>query len=519
MKKIISLIMSLIILFTLCACGGGDNKIHSNNSDKENNKAGRNSFNLLYCSSDSFNPYKAQTDLNRNLASLIFEPLVKLDNNFNAKYVLANKITLNGKVCTVTINSVKFSDGSLLNAEDVVYSYNLAKSSKTKYAYQLYEVASVRAEGSSTIIFNLTRNDIYFEKLLTFPVIKKDSDKKTDIDGRVLSPIGSGKYIVNEEKETLTLNKAYHGKASKISEIKLINAPDPAAVAHYVEIGSTDIYYTDISDGSIVRMSGKKADVNLPNLVYLGMNESYGQLSSKELRYAISSAIDRTLITKNAYHNNATAATGFFHPAISDTAAVQNLQITADKEISVENLVKIGYNKLDNQGYRVNRSGNRIKLTLLVNKENESRVAAARLIIAQLKTVGIEVTLIECSYDQYKKLLESGSFQLYIGEVTTLANMDMYNLTVNGGSSAYGIKKTEDAKTEKNEGVLISATVKDTITGFYNSKKTIADVAAVLQTEMPVIPICYRKGLLFYSERVKNIGEVSNSDIYFSFGE
>ncbi len=520
MKKAISLILVLLIFLMGTACGKSDENLSSDKPSEitQSNKGGN--FNLLYSSSDSFNPYKAETDLNRNLSLLVFDPLVKLDNNFEANYILAEKITLKGKKCTVTLKDVKFSDGTPLTADDVVYSYNLAKSTKTKYLYQLYEVKSVKAQNDKTVVFNLSRKDIYFQKLLTFPIIKAKSDKKTDVDGRVLCPVGTGRYTVNEEKEELSVNKKHFGILPELEKITLINAPDPAAVSHYVEIGTADMYYTDISDGSIVRMSGKKQDVNLLNFVYLGMNESYGQLSTKELRYAISSAINRTALCKDAYHNNALAATGFFSPVIKDIASVQNLETVANTQISIENLERIGYNRLDSDNYRINSSGNRIRLTLLVNKENESRVAAANLIAEQLRAVGIQITVLKRSYSQYVSALKSKEFQLYIGEIETLANMDLYELTVYGGRAAYGIKKDaekEDKNSDKTDEK--TATVKSVIEGFYSGKNTIADVATRLQTEMPVIPLCYRKGLLFYSDKISNVKEVSASDIYFSFSE
>jgi predicted AAA+ superfamily ATPase len=61
-----------------------------------------------------------------------------------------------------------------------------------------------------------------------------------------------------------------------------------------------------------------------------------------EIRYAISSAIDRIGICKTAYYNNAVAATGFFNPAFSPTSAVQTLKNVSDFEIAIEWLIDSG---------------------------------------------------------------------------------------------------------------------------------------------------------------------------------
>jgi len=527
-KKIIVLFIAALMI-----CLSGCNKLSDNGSSsiatvpqEEGNQ--KKSLSLLYSASDTFNPYTCTTDLNRALCKLVFDSLIKLNNNFEAEYILADTVSVKGKSCTVTLKNVQFTDGSIITADDVVYSYNLAKKSKEEYAYNLYEVKSVKAKDDKTVVFSLTRHDPYFERLLDFPIIKEKSDKKTDEDGIFLTPIGNGRYTVNEEKNTLTANDKYFLGSPNIEKINLVNAPDPESVTHYVERGTTDMYYTDISGGNIVRMSGKKQEINLNNMVYIGINDSYGQLDTKELRYAISAAIDRESICQAAYHNNAVAATGFFNPVIADVKAVQNLQSKANTEISIENLKQIGYNKLNSDSMRVNSSGNRLRLTLLVNSDNNSRVAAAEKIVASLKSVGIEVTLQKRSYAQYVKALESGNFQLYLGEIKTLANLDISELVVAGGSCAWGISekkedkddkgtesKDKDKDNSKNEPEK-TMSIKDIIDGFYGGKNSITDVANILQTEMPVIPVCFRRGLLFHSNSIENVEEASEGDIYYS---
>ena len=55
---------------------------------------------------------------------------------------MAQSAEVKGKECTVSLKSRYFSDGTALTAEDVVYSFNLAKKSNTEYAYKLYEALS-----------------------------------------------------------------------------------------------------------------------------------------------------------------------------------------------------------------------------------------------------------------------------------------------------------------------------------------------------------------------------------------
>ena len=525
LKKLLCLILSISLLL-LAGCGDDGKKVDKDEDDKVNIESAdlKDTMNLLFCNSDTLNPYIAETEINRQLCRLIFDPLVKTDNEFNAKYCLAKSVEVQGNECAVNIIDASFSDGANLTAADVVYSFNLAKNSATSYAYKLYNVASAVAIDSKTVKFSLIKSDPYCENILDFPILKTDSDKRTDSDGVILPSIGCGRYAATDDYSKLILNEKYYGKKGSIKTIRLENAPDTESISHYIEIGAADMYYTDISDGDIIRMSALKYNINLNNLVYIGINGNYPLLKNTDIRYAISSALNRKSICSKAYYNNAIAATGFFNPLWKETSSVQNIQSEANLQITVENLSEIGYNSQDAEGYYINSHGNRIDLTLLVNSDNAMRVSAAKEIANQLKNAGISITVIEKSYEAYLAALKSGNFQLYLGEVNITPNMDMTNLVTPGTAASYGVvSPVVDAQPSDEEGevtqestVTVAANALSIINGFYSGVNTVTDVATVLQTEMPMIPVCYRTGVLFCDENIENVENSSASDIYFS---
>ena len=503
MKKAVCALICVILCFSV-ACCGGETEREKTPSGESKVRLKSEKISLLYYSGDSFNPYTAKTKYNREISRLIYDPLIKCDNNFKPSYCLAESAVISGNVCTVTLRSANWSDNTPVTAQDVVYSYKAALKSETIYASQLYEVASVSADGNR-VIFNLKQVDPYFLNLLDFPIIKSESDGRKDSDGVDIAPIGSGRYYISDDKQTLLRNNAYFGTVGEVSEITLINAPDEISASHYVEVGAADIYYADESVENIARMSGKRADVNTNNLVYIGINGAYGPLGTNYIRYAVSAAIDRTTICHSAYFDNATPASGYFNPVIKETSAVQSLKTSADLQISVENLGKIGYNVLDN-GYYCNASGKHLTFTLLVNSDNPSRGAAANLIASQCRAAGIEIKVTQRGYNEYLAALGSGNFQLYLGEIRVLANMDLSNLVLPGGSAAYGVVSAEGANvcTQMAE-------------SYKKGGCSLADLAGAFLTEMPQIPVCYRKGMLFYTSRITDEAVPSCSDIFFSF--
>ena len=528
------IVISLIIAGTLLLLSGCRGSTTGTSSDlpigtESVSSADRDYITLLYSASDTFDPYTATTDSNRQLCKLLYEPLVKLDDEFKVVYCLAEEVVLEGRLCTVTLKNRSFSDGSRLTADDVVYSFNLAKKSATEYAYKLYSAESASAQGSNTVVFKLSKADPYFTNLLDFPILKSGSEKQTTSDSVALPPIGCGRYRVDESLTRLVLNEVSLANASdySIREIRLVNAPDSESLSHYVEIGAADMYYSDISDGNILRMSGKKVNININHIVYIGVNQSYGDLGLNELRQAISAGIDRAAVCRDGYYNNAIAATGFFNPVWEPVKSVQNIETAANQEITIENLEKIGYNSVDDKGIRLKNGRTRLQFNMLVNSENRTRVAVAQLIANQLMNCGIKINVVEKSYTDYTAALSSGDFQLYLGEVALTPNMDLSSLVTEGGSAAYGLKNqinvnngplidaaAEDTETPQDNGE--SATAAQLIEGLYNGQNTVSDVASVLQTEMPFIPICYRTGVLFYNDHIENVNNSSASDIYFS---
>ena len=519
MKKsgMLALLLCLCLLF--CSCDGGTISDTPENTDEA--QASKQKLYLLYNETDTFNPYSATTKENREICQLLFDSLVTLGTDFEPIYKIADSVVLDGKTCTVKIKSVLHSDNTHLTAADVVYSALLAKDSETIYASQFENVKNVSAFDDKTIVFELYKADPFFCNLLDFPIIKQNSENRKSEDNIVLPPIGSGRYVLNEKSETLSPNLVYYGEAATITEISLINAPGAESIEHYVSSGVVSFCYSDFGDNKVPQMSGLKANVPLNNMVFIGINMSNGKLSNQYLRYAISSAVDRNKIVDEAYFGNGTAATGPFNPLWKHGEGFQTLEKNSNTQISVVNLEKIGYNSIDNGGYRVDSNGKHITLRLLVNSDNTARMAAAGLIVDQLKKVGIEVIIDAQSYDNYLKKLQSRSFDLYIGEVRLLNNMDLTELVTPGGSAAFGIKAAAPTTDEDGEPTApdaqvegITLTSAQAVAGYYNGQYTIGDVASAFLSEMPLVPLFYRSGIAMFTPAMTEVPQVSQSDLF-----
>lgn len=501
-KKIVLLLLCFCLIFALVGCKDNENSetTPNNNIDIDYEK----SLSLLYCANDTYDPYTLITKVNAELCMLLYDPLFKVDNDFESIPVLAENAHQDGTVWTVKLKDVNFTDGTPLRAEDVIFSYNLAKDC-ARYSSQLSYVENVSADGNN-VIFELSICDPYFTNVLDFPIMKTDSNAIYNEDSVLQPPIATGRYVLNARQTGLIINENYFGEKSNIATIKLKNAPDAESISHYVEMGAADIYYADTTSGSIVRMSGKKAVINRNALIYLGINDNDPMFKNINMRYAVSSALSRDKIVTDVFFGNAVAATGPFHPAFKAVSGYQTSPTYANTQISIENLKKIGYNKLNEETYFKNSLGNTIQISLLVNGDNAEKVALANTIVSQLKDVGLQVVVNALSYESYLSALQNGSFQLYLGETQIDNNFDITHLVVNGGRCAFG-------KVNSDENAV---SIESVIDEYKSGDASITNVITALQAQMPFIPICYRSGIVFYNENIEDGISFSENDLFLS---
>lgn len=532
-KKFICVLLVLATLFSLCSCGG--NGTSSESVGTADGVSGIDAtpaeqrFGLLYCSKDSLNPYLATTKANQELGLLLFDSLFKLDNSFKLIYVVAEEYELKGKELTVTLkDNLKFSDASALSSGDIVFSFNEAKKSDN-FKDTLVAVVSCTAVSGNKVKFTLNRQDEFAVNLLTFPIVKSGSTQIVDGDNVAVPPIGCGRYVYDSAQSALTVNSFYRSAAPNIKKIYLTNAPDNEVAEHNIKVGNSDIYYNSTAEEKTIRMTdSKRKYLNTTNLVYLGANLKSGVSANIYVRYAVSAALDRAAVAKQSYYSAAVPANGIFHPEFEPAKAYQTIPTSPKKEITVVNLEQIGYNKLDNDGYYVNKSGKRLKVSILVNSDNASRVAAAELIASSLKSAGIGATVKKVSFSAYSSALQKGEFEFYIGEVCLTPNMDISQLVYPDGSVAFGIPKAKGPdgndtssapETEKEEDRNetqsdVSLSVWQILDRYYSGDATVADIVNIFESELPLIPICYRNASLFYNENFAQEPHGSVNDIY-----
>ena len=268
---------------------------------------------LAYCFNDVINPYKAKTEINQKLSHLLFDSLVEINKSFSVEYQLADNISLENKICKITIKDTFFSDGSSLMASDILYSAKLAKESG-KYTTLFSNVKNFTADNQKTVVFELNNYDINFPSLLTFPIIKNGtSDLKTD-NNLSLPPIGCGKYIPDFDNNQLIRNENYHSAKPIDSQINIINIPDNEALEYSISCDKISFWLDDYKSEKTITASGGTIAVPSNNFIYIGINSENNILCLPQMRYALSAILDRSTICSDIFNGYATATSSLFTP-------------------------------------------------------------------------------------------------------------------------------------------------------------------------------------------------------------
>ncbi len=500
MKKILTLVLSVVLCFSFVACSQEseitpDTTVTTLSQEQvlttQKKVEKRKQIALYFSFSDSLNPYAATTAGNRAVCSLLFDPLVKLDGNLNPQNVVASDVFQNGKTITIALNSYQFSDGSYVSAEDVVYSIELLKKSEnTEYTGALENVESYTATAGK-VVLTLKRDDRNAVRLLDFPVVKKGTANKTNDDGKPIPPVGSGRYVFvdNKGEFSLTGNEHYFGGKPK-KDITLQNVPDYEALEFLIRSEEIDVYYSGFDLKEMPQINGTTKNVNLTNLVFVGVNQTRSKLNDKNVRKALSLAVDRLDVAEKCYYSLSVPALSLFNDKNEITKNEGSIFNLEDNVVlALEYLKKSGYSNINNEGYYENKSGEKIELSLLYNMDNNTQTMVASTLTKNFKASGLNVKSFGVSANEYKNAVKDGDYDLYVGEVKLTKSFDYTNLLTT--------KNVLAGSTDKKATDFLSVYKK-----YMASKVEVKEMLESFENDSPFIPLVFRLATVSYSQRL-----------------
>lgn len=453
---------------------------------------------LSYNAKQSFNPFRTESTTDKNLSTLIYDSLFRLDAGYNAVPLLAESYRLEQKKLTVILReSLSFSDGSPLTVNDVIASFNAAKASPVYSArLKIFTRAQVGTQTNS-IVFSLNSENIYAVNCLDFPVAKSGTLEKS-------VPTGSGRYTIKKTDDGYVLSANSRNTRNEELEQKTIYlspADAESGELYQLQIGDISFMYDDMSRKSQRKqISAGTTEVPMNTLVFLGFNNSRELFSDLRMKQAVEAAVDFGAVCSSAYNSLLKPCATVFNPEWSLVSAFSAQTPKKQAALSEQLLEECGYiYAYENNIYR-SKNFDFIEMRVLVNSESEEKQKAADLIAADLRQVGIDAEVEAVEFDEYRQRLSDGDFDLYVGEIKLTADMNLSPFFSESGSAGYTIDP--DSTTAKAYADFAAGSI------------DVSTFDKVFDEYKPFLPIGYRYGIAYYSRELKYEGTISENDIF-----
>lgn len=515
MKRIAAaLIITVILLPSLSACTikqateqpavSADTAPSAEPDNSEADKL----FTVRYQSAYSFNPITGTNPNNMVLVPLMYEGLFVLNNGMSPQPVLCDTCTTSDGIhYTIKLKAdVAMSDGSILNANDVKYTLSWA-AQNGRFTGRLANIDTITVNNALELSVTLKTANYKLSALLDIPIIKSGS-----IDNNY--PPGSGPYYFDQTGTPRLIaftNYRYFDKLP-VSTIYLRECTDAELSVIFSSQG-IDLFWDDPADiTDITILSDHEVRYYTTTILqFVGFNTKSRVLSNPDMRRALGLTIDRKDIVNDVYAAHADAAPLILSPgyALYD-AAWENKVADPLDEISAI-FSAIGLEDDDSDGFLEypGTSGEKVAFSLdfIVNGDNRYKVEAAEKIIAEMKAVGINVTLRKLPWSDFTAALDSGSFDMYYGDVYLPADYDLSALLSPGGSIDYGNVGNAEYSTR--------------IHRFLSSSDTQSETAAAQQLctyineKAPIIPVLYRQYAVHTNRSVVSGINPTQSSLFF----
>ncbi len=519
MKKILSLFMVVTIIVSLCSCQAvekirekyfsyslAENKTEIINNEHTQDVA--NVINVCMYDFDTFNPLMTLSQSVRDAMKFVYEPLFTLDSEFNSVNVLASEYWVNddGKTVIVKLkDGVSWHDGSQLSAYDVSYTINCIAGGMTNYSLDYVTSCSIVDNMRVQINFNHSLPNP--TALLTFPIIKNRTSMNINPS---YVPIGTGPFSysgkVSIDRYMLLASDYYHNQKSSIGGIYIELVPDNERYFTMFNSGNADV-----CNGALIRdyeytpKGSIQVNEYISNeLIYLGINNKSSFLTGKNTRQALANMIDRKAIEEKVMYSTVKAVDTPINP--SSPFYMGKDEIRTDGIKAQELLQADGY-VAQTKGYTkvIGGQNQQLKLVFLVNGDSEQDIKIAEKIHENLNMNGVKIVMDIQPYDVFMNRIVSGNYDIFLGAHNISANMDISNF-LGGTVNYFGYENitidmiiNQMGITREDEGV----------------RALYEQLSNVLNDDMPIIPIAFKKDKIYTSSRIKNVAPVG-ADVFYA---
>lgn len=508
-----------IVLSTLSSCNTATKRNPSQQKIKLN----------LYCEPPSLDSRKAIDTTSMNVLNMLFEGLMRIDENHQPQPAVAKeiKISEDGKTYLFYLKDSLWSNGDSVTAQDFIYAWEKILDPKypADYAQKLFIIRNaedvksgrlaadqigMRAINESTLEVQLENPTPYFLELLSFPTFFP-IHRTTDQLHPNWSSDASSDFISNgpfqlksweHENELVLVKNPLYWDANnvKLEQIELTMVSDTSTELLMFERNELDWAGSPLSNLPnevipILKKTGNFVSYPIAAVYYYVFNVERFPFNNVLLRKAFALAIDRQSIIDHILQADQIAATSLvpplFHP---------DFQQTYFHDGDRENAKKLFDQALNELNLSIDDFPT---VTLSFNSNREHEKIAQAIQNQWLEVFGVSVELENFDWKVYLAKTQNHDFTIarlgWVGDFNDpIAFLQLYK---EKNSEKGGMNATQ-WENEKYKHLLNQA-----ISAVNAAERTkhLQQAETVLMEEMPIIPLYYITHSYLKKKYIKNV--------------
>lgn len=445
----------------------------------------------------------------------VFESLVSFDSDGNIVPWLASDYTISDDGLTYTFtlrDGVKFSDGTALTANDVVFSLQRHLDLGSDAALPLDAPITGITGSSDGKTVTITLQNAYtplLAELSSFSngIFPANFEGKT-ADAFFANPVGTGPFVVSTWDPngdlTFVKNTNYWQPGKPYIDTlvyKLI--PDDTQLLQQLQAGQIDaideVPYSNVSDlennSSTTVVTDDSWEIEQ---IFFNTKNTY--FSDEHVRRAIAEATDRDGITQAVTFGTGTTANALIPPTIAYSATNQGYALAYDVDAAKAELAQSAY-------------PNGFSVTLTIKSGNSAFAQEAQIVQEELAQIGITVTI---------NSLDSATFKQQV------YNNLNYDFMINSGQSDYpdpdelvtfqadptGWSKSYWTSYSNSE--VTSLIEQGRVTPAGDARQAIYyNIQQILADQVPYIPLYYASVVKASTSKVHDLTVLPNGSVLF----
>ena len=398
---------------------------------------------------DTINPILSQNKYVQEISRIIYEPLFELDKEYKLQKCLVKDWAKTSETTYLIKikNDVKWSDGNLFTVEDVMFTIDILKNIPSIYGNNVQYITKVEKVEEDTLQITIDHEIAFFEYNLIFPIMSKSYYEGQDFSNtdKNNNPVGTGKYKIDENSSgqiILSKNENYDREDLTLEKITIFKYANLGELYNSFKLGKIDVVTsTNIGIEDYIGTIGyNKQEVSGREFDFFALNTQNQILSILEVRDALSHAVNKENIVASLFNNKYKVTN--YPLDFGSWLRGETGDYSYNPELAKQILERNGWVFKNNKWQKTeNYSTKTLTFKIVVQASNQTRVAVAEMIKADLATIGIPVSVVKASDSQYQYYLQSKNYDSIIMGTTMSASP---NLETYFGNSNYANFNNEE---------------------------------------------------------------------------